>query len=482
MTRDEIVASVNRLSVGYNVTWHEIAEDADEAIHRINSYLGAEYPLMSDILTEPNSIYAVKQVVDGHVRHISIFPDIYIRTIVIPFIASEILSRDEEFTTIYNKYAMDVENGLFTMFQNEFNRVPHLFRQKDTTGVFFPEDYEKVHPEIDRRTRYVENEFHIRYHLNQDDLIYTGASLSNNRYTWKESYSLQEISSTDEYLSTDYTHYYTFVGWYKDAICATPASESGTIYSDIDVYAKWTQNDIFNTFPMDISGTKYTTPILNKLVLRNNTALIIPRNINGFIINALSGFNFFHYATSEEKASIKRIELPYYGIKKIIANFFTLMPNLEEIYFYGNASESSVASNNTIIDTNNLLHSNNRINSVDNYLVDISKLDWSPQGTLSVFGTKVTKLTVPNSVSTITATAFVRANPADPANPVHSSISENPDASVLELQAHQVDVYCDWTSHSKPNTFALLEGQEIYEWDSTKYYKYVIHFKNPKEN
>ena len=54
MTRDEIVASVNRLSVGYNVTWHEIAEDADEAIHRINSYLGAEYPLMSDILTEPN--------------------------------------------------------------------------------------------------------------------------------------------------------------------------------------------------------------------------------------------------------------------------------------------------------------------------------------------------------------------------------------------------------------------------------------------
>ena len=478
MTRDEIVASVNRLSVGYNVTWHEIAEDADEAIHKINSYLGAEYPLMSDILTEPNSIYAVKQVVDGQVKLISIFPDIYIRTIVIPFIASEILSRDEEFTTIYNKYAMDVENGLFTMFQNEFNRVPHLFRQKDTTGVFFPEDYEKVHPEIDRSTRYVENEFHIRYHLNQDDIIYTGASIPNDKYTWQETYTLFNIDPTEEYLSTDYAHYYKFDRWYKDAMYSAEASGSGTIHSDIDVYARWSRYDAFNTIPFSLESddTKYIAPIVNKIILKNDT-LVFPQNINGYIINSIKYSDCFTSIQYAELSSIKKIALPYYGIRYIQPNFFVHFENLEEILFYGNASESSTASNTTIIDTNNLIYSNS-INHIDTFLIDNIRLNWSRPGLLSVYGTKVTKLTIPNSVFSINIYSFLRSSvqAGHFGNPVNSALEE-----VLALQGHLVEVWCDWTEQAKPSTFSLSEGQEIYEWDDTKYYKYVVHFRNPKK-
>ena len=68
-----------------------------------------------------------------------IFPERYILTVVIPYIASEVLARDEEFTTIYNKYVMDFENGIFDMFQNEYNKVPPVFRQDSDVGVFFTE-------------------------------------------------------------------------------------------------------------------------------------------------------------------------------------------------------------------------------------------------------------------------------------------------------------------------------------------------------
>ena len=46
----------------------------------------------------------------------------------------EILARDEEFTTIFNKYAAEVEEGLFNMFQNEFNRA--FFLDKSDQGAF----------------------------------------------------------------------------------------------------------------------------------------------------------------------------------------------------------------------------------------------------------------------------------------------------------------------------------------------------------
>ena len=143
MTQQDMINELNKMVIGYNINWDMIKYDADKAIMKINSHLGAEYPMMSDIMLSPNHRYTIKY----NNMDLPIFPERYILTVVIPFIATEVLARDEEFTTIYNKYAMDFENGLFDMFQNEFNKVLPVFRQDPDVGVFFSKDtkeYEKL--------------------------------------------------------------------------------------------------------------------------------------------------------------------------------------------------------------------------------------------------------------------------------------------------------------------------------------------------
>ena len=147
MTQQDIVNELNRMVIGYNINWDMIKYDADRAIMRINSHLGAEYPMISQVLLSPNHRYTITK--NGH--EYPIFPERYLLTVVIPFIATEILARDEEFTTIYNKYVVDFENGLFDMFQNEYNKVPLVFRQDTDVGVFFDKDHpnHKIHQDRD---------------------------------------------------------------------------------------------------------------------------------------------------------------------------------------------------------------------------------------------------------------------------------------------------------------------------------------------
>lgn len=462
MTQKEIVDAVNRLSVGYNVTWWEIQNDADNAIYKINAYLGAEYPLMSQILKAPNAIYALEK--NG--KYIKIFDDTYIRTIVIPFIASEILARDEEFTTIYNKYAMDVENGLFTMFQNEFNRVPSIFKQKDTTGVFFSSDYEEKHPEIISNHEILNPKFEIKYHFNRDDLVYEGTSLYDTvNYDYNSMYTLQEISPNLEVSSTDGLHYYTFDGWYEDAYCSIPADTTGNIISDIDVYAKWEQHFAYNAYHLQvgsgISAIRYSSFTVNKLVFNGNGFLCIPTTVDGFIINAIA-YECFNSVTAGI-STVKKIAIPYYGIKYIEPGFFQRFTNLEEIVFYNNPSEIGIKSNSSIVDQANLLY-NSSINSIDNYKVDNIQLDWSALGTLAMHGNKVTKLTIPNSVSTISTNTFktyafygasVDITVCNTKDEVDTYIDSVIGSSQYPLIPRKIEIICDHTSISKPTTFNL---------------------------
>jgi hypothetical protein len=133
LTQQNIVDRLNQLTLRYNLTWSDIKYDADKAIIRINDFLGAKFPLMSDVLLSPQSTYTARvDEVDT-----PFFNESYIHSVVIPFIAMEVLARDEEFTTIYNKYATEVEEGLFSMFQREFNKVPLVFRQSPMDGGIF---------------------------------------------------------------------------------------------------------------------------------------------------------------------------------------------------------------------------------------------------------------------------------------------------------------------------------------------------------
>ena len=43
MTQQDIVEELNRIIVGYNITWDRIKYDADRAIEKINNHLGGTF-------------------------------------------------------------------------------------------------------------------------------------------------------------------------------------------------------------------------------------------------------------------------------------------------------------------------------------------------------------------------------------------------------------------------------------------------------
>ena len=235
MRQIDIINELNKMVIGYNITWDMIKYDADRAIMKINAHLGAEYPMMSEIMLSPEHRYVLSyKNVDT-----PIFPERYILTVVIPFIATEVLARDEEFTTIYNKYAMDFENGLFDMSQNEFNRVPLVFRQDPDIGVFFDKGIKehKIHKENDKKLP--EFMYNIYYHFNADFTPTKQFTIDPNRYAYKTTAKILD-TTIQSFIKNIYS--YEFLGW-------TENSEGlGTVYTkddeiivtkDIHLYAKW---------------------------------------------------------------------------------------------------------------------------------------------------------------------------------------------------------------------------------------------------
>lgn len=136
MNRKQIIDELNKLTLRYNLTWNDVKTDIDKAIQQINFLLGVEYPKASDILLHDDSTYTIR--VDG--RDVEIIKSMYFHSVVIPYVAMEILARDEEFTTIYSKYQQEYTEGKFIMFSNEFNNVPDRFKRKSDSGagVLFP--------------------------------------------------------------------------------------------------------------------------------------------------------------------------------------------------------------------------------------------------------------------------------------------------------------------------------------------------------
>lgn len=290
MNQQDIINNINNSLVDFNVRWSDIQYMADKAILKINTYMCANYPLMSDILHSPEHTYTV------HINNadIPIFPERYIHTIVIPFIQSEVLARDEEFTTIYNKYVLEYENGLFDMVSNEYNRVPVIFRQPKESGVFFTS--EQTHKQFS--DQYIadipEFKCSIYYHINNPNIMMTTLFTNDtNKYNYGETVKI--LGCVDNPQFTDIDGYeqsffdiqtenkiYKFAGWtYNERlktidISITDLNKSKiiTVKGDVHLYAVWNEESIFDMQNGKVSLKKDFAGLIYNLV--------IPDNINGY--------------------------------------------------------------------------------------------------------------------------------------------------------------------------------------------------------
>lgn len=317
MTQQDIVNELNKMVVGYNINWPMIKYDADKAIMKINSYLGAEYPMMSQIMLSPSHRYTLN--VGGSER--PIFPERYILTVVIPYIATEVLARDEEFTTIYNKYTLDYENGLFEMFQNEYRKVPVAFRQDPDVGVFFSEDISKkdIQQKIDKNL--TEFSFNVYYHFNFSEypnpIKFT---VDTNKYKYNSLVTI--LKST--ILSFYYKHYsLKFKYWCEDPTDTTspkyyPGDTINSITHDIHLYAIWEKDSVID---VNDKGDLRIKPDYAPYI----TNLEIPIFVEGKLVKAIStGFD-------KETTSLITITLPQTDLD-ILGHAFT-KPTIRSIVF-----------------------------------------------------------------------------------------------------------------------------------------------------
>lgn len=280
MTQQEMIDILNHYTIDYNVTWDEVKYDADRAIMRINSHLGAKYPKMSTIMASPEHHYSIR-VKD---KDVQIFPERYILTVVIPFIASEVLARDEEFTTIYNKYVLDFENGLFDMFQNEFNKVPAVFRQDLDAGVFFAEGTPQRKVSMDAEKNLPKFIFDIHYHNTNPYIDLPEILFDAYAYEYGTTAKVLDMpEASKQIISKSGAFAYKFKGWSKDPRITTELVDIGTeilMTEDLHLYTVWERE---STLSLSEDGSvSIKESYRDKL-----TYLEIPNYINGQVVTII---------------------------------------------------------------------------------------------------------------------------------------------------------------------------------------------------
>lgn len=312
ITQQDLINRLNQLTLRYNLTWNDIKYDADKAIAKINAYLGTNYPPISQVMLNNLSGYSMNA--SGY--RIEIFPDEYFHSVVIPYIAMEVLARDEEFTTIYNKYMAELEDGLFTMFQKEFNRVPMVFRQTNDRGVFFAENTALAKVARNLNENLPTFKFRVYYHVNNSAIVISTLTaahfLEDNRaYDYREEATIQGYDTT--LFSFNGTTAYKFRCWaleptHGDTTLAPMPDDKIVMTNDLHLYAVWDEEStlVYNTSTGLSINLEYAPSL---------PYLEIPNYVDGYLVKKISS-NFCFYAPN-----LETIELPAY-LETVSVNAF----------------------------------------------------------------------------------------------------------------------------------------------------------------
>jgi hypothetical protein len=290
LTQQELIDRLNQLTLRYNLTWFDIKYDADKAINKINSFLGAKYPKLSTHMISPTDTYSfpfTKTKEDGTTvtNDYEIIKEEYFHSVIIPYIAMEVLSRDEEFTTIYNKYLTEMNDGLFDMFQKEFNSVPFEFRQNPNEGVFFGLDTAQGITQHNERNLNIPTfKFRVNYYPNDNDIDLGLENIVTDpkAYVYDEEATILYPSSI-YYYSTDGATAYQFDSWSRQVkvLAASYTEVVGTptkvkMRSDLNLFAFWNKTPVLQI----VTGSSGTV-VINAIHRAAIVNLVIPEYVNG---------------------------------------------------------------------------------------------------------------------------------------------------------------------------------------------------------
>lgn len=117
----DIVASINELLAGERHSYQQLRRFLDRTIDDINSQLNSTYPAFSEM--------------DASISEYTLFPDRYIRSVVIPGAAWYYFVADEEGNQSAPQYQYDYDRGLSLMTRDHFNQVPEEYQATTTTPL-----------------------------------------------------------------------------------------------------------------------------------------------------------------------------------------------------------------------------------------------------------------------------------------------------------------------------------------------------------
>lgn len=125
MVISDVVKQFNVLLAGDNLPKREILPHLDYAIDRINETLNTVYPTFSEFIAET----------DNTDPNYNLFPNNYIRQVVLKGAAWHYYVTDEEGLQTAPQYQQDFENALFTMQRDMLYNIPEEYQADNNRGT-----------------------------------------------------------------------------------------------------------------------------------------------------------------------------------------------------------------------------------------------------------------------------------------------------------------------------------------------------------